>query len=48
MIGKLFIIKLRDEYLKKGGNIKDFHHLLLIEGLASFKTINNQFNPSSS
>jgi uncharacterized protein (DUF885 family) len=44
MIGKLHIIKLRDEYLKKGGNIKDFHHLLLIEGLASFKTIDQQFN----
>jgi uncharacterized protein (DUF885 family) len=43
MIGKLHILKLRDDYLKNGGNIKDFHHLLLIEGLASFKTIDNQF-----
>jgi len=41
-IGKIHILKLRDEYLKKG-DIKDFHHLLLIEGLASFKTIDNQF-----
>jgi uncharacterized protein (DUF885 family) len=47
MIGKLHIIKLRDEYLKKGGDIKNFHHLLLIEGLASFKTIDNQFYSNS-
>jgi len=38
-IGKIHIIQLRDEYLKKGGNIKDFHHRLLMEGLASFTTI---------
>jgi uncharacterized protein (DUF885 family) len=38
-IGKIHIVQLRDEYLKKGGNIKDFHHRLLMEGLASFKTI---------
>jgi uncharacterized protein (DUF885 family) len=44
MIGKLHILNLRDDYLKKGGNIKDFHHLLLIEGLATFKTIDQQFN----
>jgi uncharacterized protein (DUF885 family) len=48
MIGKLHIIKLRDDYLQKGGNIKDFHHLLLVEGLASFKTIDNQFYSSNS
>jgi uncharacterized protein (DUF885 family) len=47
MIGKLHILKLRDDYLKKGGNIKDFHHLLLIEGLASFKTIDKQFYSNS-
>jgi len=38
-IGKIHIIQLRDEYLKKGGNIKDFHHRFLMEGLASFTTI---------
>ena len=38
-IGKIHIIQLRDEYLKKGGNIKDFHNKLLMEGLASFETI---------
>jgi len=43
MVGKLHIIKLRDDYLKKGGNIKDFHDLLLKEGLASFKTIDKSF-----
>ena len=48
MIGKLHIIKLRDDYLKNGGNIKDFHQLLLIEGLASFKTIDKQFYSSNS
>jgi len=48
MIGKLHIIKLRDDYLKNGGNIKDFHHLLLVEGLASFKTIDKQFYSSNS
>lgn len=47
MIGKLHIIKLRDDYLKKGGNIKDFHHLLLIEGLANFKIIDKQFYSNS-
>ncbi len=47
MIGKLHIIKLRDDYLKKGGNIKDFHHLLLIQGLASFKTIDKEFHSNS-
>jgi len=38
-IGKIHIIQLRDEYLNKGGDIKDFHHKLLMEGLASFETI---------
>jgi len=42
-IGKFHIINLRDNYLKKGGNIKDFHHKLLMEGLASFKTIDKVF-----
>ena len=43
LIGKLHIIKLRDSYLASGGDIKDFHHKLLIEGLASFKTIDKKF-----
>ena len=43
LIGKLHIIKLRDAYLEKGGNIKDFHHKLLMEGLASFITIDKKF-----
>ena len=43
LIGKLHIIKLRDAYLAKGGNIKDFHHKLLMEGLASFITIDKIF-----
>ena len=47
MIGKLKIIKLRDDYLKKGGNIKDFHHYLLIQGLASFETIDKYFYSNS-
>lgn len=38
-IGKIHIIQCRDEYLKRGGNIKDFHNKLLMEGLASFETI---------
>jgi uncharacterized protein (DUF885 family) len=42
-IGKIHIIKLRDEYLKNGGNIKDFHYKLLKHGLASFTTINKEF-----
>jgi uncharacterized protein (DUF885 family) len=48
MIGKLHIIKLRDDYLKKGGDIKDFHQILLTEGLASFKTIDKKFYSSNS
>ncbi len=44
LTGKLHIIKLRDSYLASGGNIKDFHHKLLINGLASFKTIDKEFN----
>lgn len=48
MIGKLHIIKLRDDYLKKGGNIKDFHYLLLVNGLATFETINKNFYSSNS
>jgi len=44
LTGKLHIIKLRDDFLnKKKGTIKDFHRLLLIEGLASFTIINNKF-----
>lgn len=39
MIGKLHIIKLRDEFIGRGGNIKDFHHKLLMEGIATFMTI---------
>lgn len=46
LIGKLHIIELRDQYLKLGGNIKDFHQKLLIEGPASFKTIDEKFNKS--
>ena len=43
-IGKLHIIKLRDDYLSKNkGTIKDFHRELLIEGLASFTIINKKF-----
>jgi hypothetical protein len=48
MIGKLHIIKLRDDYLKKGGNIKDFHQILITEGLASFKTIDKKIYSSNS
>jgi hypothetical protein len=44
LIGKLHIIKLRDFYLKKGGNIKDFHQELLINGISSFNEINKKFN----
>ena len=43
VIGKNHIIKLRDDYLAKGGNIKDFHYKLLKNGLASFTTINKEF-----
>jgi len=42
LIGKLHIIELRNNYLKSGGNIKDFHHKLLIDGLASFRTIDKK------
>jgi len=48
LIGKLHIIKLRDKYLKDGGNIKDFHQELLTDGLASFKTIDKKFSDYSS
>jgi hypothetical protein len=44
LIGKLHIIKLRDFYLKNGGNIKDFHQELLINGISSFNEINKKFN----
>ena len=44
LIGKLHILKLRDFYLKKGGNIKDFHQELLINGISSFNEINKKFN----
>lgn len=43
MIGKLHIINLRDNYIKNGGNIKDFHHKLLLQGLATFETIDKIF-----
>jgi uncharacterized protein (DUF885 family) len=44
LIGKLHIIKLRDDYLNKNkGTIKDFHRELLVEGLASFTIINKKF-----
>ena len=43
-IGKLHIIKLRDDYLNNGGNIKEFHYKLLKNGLVSFTTINTEFN----
>ena len=45
LIGKLHIIKLRDSYLKSGGNIKDFHHKLLINGIPSFETIDKYLHP---
>jgi uncharacterized protein (DUF885 family) len=48
VIGKLHIIKMRDDYLKSGGNIKDFHHKLLMEGLATFKTYEKIFSVHSS
>jgi len=39
--GKLEILKLRDEYLSKNkGTIKDFHHILLINGNVSFIYLN--------
>ena len=44
LIGKLHIIKLRDFYLENGGNIKDFHQELLINGISSFNEINKKFN----
>jgi len=47
LIGKIEIIKMRDNYLNSGGNIKDFHHKLLIEGLATFKTFEKKFNESN-
>jgi len=40
MIGKIHILKLRDKYQ---GDIRDFHEKILIEGLASFKTIDKIF-----
>ncbi len=45
-IGKMHILKLKDFYLKKNKNktIKDFHHELLMEGSASFVTLNKKFN----
>lgn len=43
VIGKLHIIELRDVFIAKGGNIKEFHHKLLMEGLASFITIDKVF-----
>ena len=45
LTGKLHIIKLRDDFLKKNkGTIKDFHRELLNEGLASFTIINKKFD----
>lgn len=45
VIGKLEIIKMRDNYLKsKKGTIKDFHQLLLISGICSFDTIRKKIN----
>jgi len=45
LIGKLHIINLRDYFIKNNkGDIKDFHHQLLIEGLASFSIINKKFD----
>ena len=45
VIGKLEIIKLRDKFLKSNkGTIKDFHHLLLINGTCSFDTISKKIN----
>lgn len=45
VIGKLEIIKMRDKFLKSNkGNIKDFHHNLLINGTCSFKTIQKKIN----
>jgi len=44
LIGKLHILKLRDFFLNNGGNIKDFHQKLLIDGLSSFNQINKKFN----
>ena len=45
VIGKLEIIKMRDKFLKSNkGNIKDFHHHLLINGTCSFKTIQEKLN----
>jgi len=43
-IGKLHIIKLRDNFLKTNNDLKVFHRKLLMHGLVSFKTIDNEFN----
>ena len=44
-IGKIEIIRMRDEFLKeKKGTIKDFHHKLLINGAVSFITLHKIFN----
>lgn len=45
VIGKLEIIKMRDKFLKsKKGTIKDFHHILLINGACNFETIEKKLN----
>ena len=43
LIGKLEIIKMRDNFIKrKKGSIKDFHHKLLINGTVSFLTLDKK------
>lgn len=44
LVGKRHIIKLRDEFLNNGGNIKDFHYKLLKNGFATFTTIHKEFD----
>jgi uncharacterized protein (DUF885 family) len=45
IIGKIEIIRMRDEFLKeKKGTIKDFHHKLLINGMMSFISLHKIFN----
>jgi hypothetical protein len=45
IIGKMEIIRMRDEFLKeKKGTIKDFHHKLLINGMMSFISLHKFFN----
>jgi uncharacterized protein (DUF885 family) len=45
LMGKIEIIRMRDEFLKeKKGTIKDFHHKLLINGMMSFISLHKIFN----